>query len=275
MIYIGCHLSVTNGYEAMGNQMVDFGGNTFAWFTRNPRGGKSKDVSDEDVAALQEVLKDNEFGTLVAHASYTMNLCSVKPETRANGLDMLKQDLQKMEKLPGQYYNFHPGSHTGQGAEVGIQQIADGLNEALWPDMHTTVLLETMAGKGSEVGRSFEELKKIIDLVQCNDKLGVCFDTCHTWDAGYDLVNNLDGVLEQFDKIIGLDRLKAVHFNDSKNDCGAGKDRHEKLGEGFIGMDAMRKIATHPAFQGLPFILETPNDDAGYIKEIATVNSWF
>ncbi|MCR4830571.1 MAG: deoxyribonuclease IV [Pseudobutyrivibrio sp.] len=275
MIYIGCHLSVTNGYEAMGNQMVDFGGNTFAWFTRNPRGGKSKDVSDEDVAALQEVLKDNEFGTLVAHASYTMNLCSAKPETRANGLDMLKQDLQKMEKLPGQYYNFHPGSHTGQGAEVGIQQIADGLNEALWSDMHTTVLLETMAGKGSEVGRSFEELKKIIDLVQCNDKLGVCFDTCHTWDAGYDLVNNLDGVLEQFDKIIGLDRLKAVHFNDSKNDCGAGKDRHEKLGEGFIGMDAMRKIATHPAFQGLPFILETPNDDAGYIKEIATVNSWF
>lgn len=275
MIYIGCHLSVTNGYEAMGNQMVDFGGNTFAWFTRNPRGGKSKDVSDEDVAALQEVLKDNEFGILVAHASYTMNLCSAKPETRANGLDMLKQDLQKMEKLPGQYYNFHPGSHTGQGAEVGIQQIADGLNEALWPDMHTTVLLETMAGKGSEVGRSFEELKKIIDLVQCKDKLGVCFDTCHTWDAGYDLVNNLDGVLEQFDKIIGLDRLKAVHFNDSKNDCGAGKDRHEKLGEGFIGMDAMRKIATHPVFQGLPFILETPNDDAGYIKEIATVNSWF
>ena len=275
MIYIGCHLSVTNGYEAMGHQMVDFGGNTFAWFTRNPRGGKSKDVSDEDVAALQKVLKDNEFGTLVAHASYTMNLCSSNPETRANGLDMLKQDLQKMEKLPGQYYNFHPGSHTGQGEDVGIQQIAAGLNEALWSDMHTTVLLETMAGKGSEVGRSFEELRKIIDLVECNDKLGVCFDTCHTWDAGYDLVNNLDGVLEEFDKIIGLDRLKAVHFNDSKNDCGAGKDRHEKLGDGFIGIDAMKKIATHPVFEGLPFILETPNDDAGYIKEIATVNSWF
>lgn len=258
----------------MGRQMVDFGGNTFAWFTRNPRGGKSKDIVPEDVQALSAVLAEKSFGKLVAHGSYTMNLCSANPETRANGLDMLKKDLEKMEYLPGQYYNFHPGSHTGQGAEAGIEQIADGLNKALFPQMHTTVLLETMAGKGSEVGRSFEELKEIIDRVELKDKLGVCFDTCHTWDSGYDIVNDLDGVLDKFDKIIGLSRLKAVHFNDSKNPCGAAKDRHEKLGQGFIGMEAMKRIAQHPAFEELPFILETPNDDEGYIQEIATVKSW-
>ncbi len=274
MIYIGCHLTVTNGYEAMGRQMVDFGGNTFAWFTRNPRGGKSKDIVPEDVQALSAVLAEKSFGKLVAHGSYTMNLCSANPETRANGLDMLKKDLEKMEYLPGQYYNFHPGSHTGQGAEAGIEQIADGLNKALFPEMQTTVLLETMAGKGSEVGRNFEELKEIIDRVELSDKLGVCFDTCHTWDSGYDIVNDLDGVLGKFDEIIGLGRLKAVHFNDSKNPCGAAKDRHEKLGQGFIGMEAMKRIAQHPAFEGLPFILETPNDDEGYIQEIATVKSW-
>ena len=274
MIYIGCHLTVTNGYEAMGRQMVDFGGNTFAWFTRNPRGGKSKDIVPEDVQALSAVLAEKSFGKLVAHGSYTMNLCSANPETRANGLDMLKKDLEKMEYLPGQYYNFHPGSHTGQGAEAGIEQIADGLNKALFPEMQTTVLLETMAGKGSEVGRNFEELKEIIDRVELSDKLGVCFDTCHTWDSGYDIVNDLDGVLGKFDEIIGLSRLKAVHFNDSKNPCGAAKDRHEKLGQGFIGMGAMKRIAQHPAFDGLPFILETPNDDEGYIQEIATVKSW-
>ncbi len=274
MIYIGCHLTVTNGYEAMGRQMVDFGGNTFAWFTRNPRGGKSKDIVPEDVQALSAVLAEKSFGKLVAHGSYTMNLCSVNPETRANGLDMLKKDLEKMEYLPGQYYNFHPGSHTGQGAEAGIEQIAEGLNKALFPEMRTTVLLETMAGKGSEVGRNFEELKEIIDRVELSDKLGVCFDTCHTWDSGYDIVNDLDGVLGKFDEIIGLGRLKAVHFNDSKNPCGAAKDRHEKLGQGFIGMEAMKRIAQHPAFEGLPFILETPNDDEGYIQEIATVKSW-
>ncbi len=274
MIYIGCHLSVTNGYEAMGRQMLSFGGNTFSWFTRNPRGGKSKDVIPSDVKALADILEEKKFGKLVAHASYTMNLCSANPETRANGLDMLKKDLEKMEALPYQYYNFHPGSHTGQGADVGVEQIAEGLNKALFPEMKTTVLLETMAGKGSEVGRSFEELRQIIDLVELDDKLGVCFDTCHTWDAGYDIVNNLEGVLDQFDKIIGLDRLKAVHFNDSKNDCGSHKDRHEKLGQGMIGMDAMKKIATHPVFEGLPFILETPNDDEGYIQEIALVKEW-
>ena len=275
MIHIGCHLTVTNGYEAMGHQMSEFGGDTFAWFTRNPRGGKSTDIDPEDVKALSEILAEKKFGRLVAHGSYTMNLCSANPETRANGLDMLQKDLEKMEALPGQYYNFHPGSHTGQGTETGIEQIAEGLNKALFPEMKTTVLLETMAGKGSEVGRSFEELKAIIDRVELSDKLGVCFDTCHTWDAGYDIAGNLDGVLEQFDKAIGLERLKAVHFNDSKNPCGAAKDRHEKLGQGFIGMDAMKRFAMHPAFEGLPFILETPNDDEGYIEEIATVKSWF
>lgn len=275
MIYIGCHLSVTNGYEAMGRQMVAFGGDTFSWFTRNPRGGKSKDVDPRDAQALEKLLSEKRFGKLVAHASYTMNLCSANPDTRANGLDMLKKDLEKMEYLPNQFYNFHPGSHTGQGSDVGISQIAEGLNNALWPEMKTTVLLETMAGKGSEVGRSFEELRQIIDLVELNDKLGVCFDTCHTWDAGYDIAGDLDGVLDQFDKIIGLHRLKAVHFNDSKNECGSGKDRHEKLGQGMIGMEAMKRFAMHPAFEGLPFILETPNDDEGYVKEIETVKGWF
>ena len=275
MIFIGCHLSVTNGYEAMGKQMTEFDGNTFAWFTRNPRGGKAKDMEPEDVKKLQGILEKEKFGKLVAHASHTMNLCSAKPETRANGLDMLQQDLRRMEQVPNQYYNFHPGSHTGQGAEVGIEQIADGLNASLFPEMHTTVLLETMAGKGSEVGKTFEELREIIDRVELKDKLGVCLDTCHVWDGGYDIVNDFDGVLTQFDKIIGLDRLKAIHFNDSKNECGAAKDRHEKLGQGCIGMEAMKRIAMHPTLQGLPFILETPNDDAGYIKEIATIKGWF
>ena len=274
MIYIGCHLSVTNGYEAMGRQMTEFGGNTFAWFTRNPRGGKAKEIDDADVKKLQAILEKEKFGKLVAHASYTMNLCSAKEETRANGLDMLKQDLKRMEQVPNQLYNFHPGSHTGQGPEIGIQQIAAGLNESLWPEMKTTVLLETMAGKGSEVGKTFEELREIIDRTTLNEKLGVCLDTCHIWDGGYDIVNDLDGVITKFDKIIGLDRLKAIHFNDSKNECGAAKDRHEKLGQGCIGMEAMKRIALHPALQNLPFILETPNDDQGYIEEIALVNSW-
>ena len=274
MIYIGCHLSVTNGYEAMGRQMMDFGGNTFAWFTRNPRGGKAKDLDLADVEKLRVILEKETFGTLVAHASYTMNLCSAKPETRANALDMLKQDLQRMEQIPNQYYNFHPGSHTGQGTEIGIQQIADGLNQFIWPEMTTTILLETMAGKGSEVGKTFEELREIIDRTTLQEKLGVCLDTCHIWDGGYDIVNDLDGVLTQFDNIIGLHRLKAIHFNDSKNECGAAKDRHEKLGQGCIGMEAMKRIARHPALQNLPFILETPNDDVGYKAEIALVNRW-
>jgi deoxyribonuclease-4 len=274
MINIGCHLSVTNGYEAMGRQMMDFGGNTFAWFTRNPRGGKAKELDPADVEKLRVILEKETFGTLVAHASYTMNLCSAKPETRANALDMLKQDLQRMEQIPNQYYNFHPGSHTGQGTETGIQQIADGLNQSIWPEMKTTILLETMAGKGSEVGKTFEELREIIDRTTLQEKIGVCLDTCHIWDGGYDIVNDLEGVLTKFDNIIGLHRLKAIHFNDSKNECGAAKDRHEKLGQGCIGMEAMKRIALHPALQNLPFILETPNDDAGYKAEIALVNRW-
>ena len=274
MIYIGCHLSVTDGYLAMGERMSLFGGNTFAWFTRNPRGGRTKPVLPEDITALNLHIEKEHFGPLVAHGSYTMNLCSAKEETRANGLDMLRQDLQRMELLPGNLYNFHPGSHTGQGTEAGIGQIAEALNSVLTHEMQTTVLLETMAGKGSEVGGTFEELREIIDRVECGDKIGVCFDTCHTWDAGYDIVHDLDGVLQHFDDMIGLSRLKAVHFNDSKNDMGSHKDRHEKLGCGFLGMEAMKRIALHPALQGLPFILETPNEDEGYIAEIHTILDW-
>lgn len=274
MIYIGCHLSVTDGYKAMGETMSRFGGNTFAFFTRNPRGGKSKPLIREDAEGLLTHMREEAFGPLAAHGSYTMNLCSANPDTRANGLDMITQDLARMEMLPGNLYNFHPGAHTGQGMETGIQQISDVLNQVLTPEIHTTVLLETMAGKGSEIGGTFEELREIIDRVNCREKLGVCFDTCHTWDAGYDLVTDLDGVLHHFDDVIGLSRLRAVHFNDSKNDRGSHKDRHEKLGRGFIGMEAMKRIALHPALQGLPFILETPNEDQGYIEEIRTVREW-
>ena len=274
VIYIGCHLSVTDGYEAMGKTMSRFGGNTFAWFTRNPRGGKTKPVIPEDIERLQVHRKQEKFGPLVVHGSYTMNLCSAKEETRANGLNMLSQDLTCMELLPGNFYNFHPGSHTGQGTETGIRQIAEALNQVMRPEIQTTVLLETMAGKGSEIGGTFEELREIIDRVECKDRIGVCFDTCHTWDAGYDLVNDLDGVLHHFDDVIGLDRLKAIHFNDSKNDRGSHKDRHEKLGKGFLGMEVMKRIALHPALAGLPFILETPNEEEGYIAEIHTVLGW-
>ena len=274
-IYIGCHLSVTNGYEAMGRTMLTLGGSTFAFFTRNPRGGKSKDLPPEDAAALLALLNREQAGPLVAHGSYTMNLCAANPATRENGLDMLEKDLLRMEQLPGNYYNFHPGAHVGQGAETGIQLIADALNRFFTPAMQTTVLLETMAGKGSEVGGRFEELREIIDRTELSDRLGVCLDTCHVWDAGYDLVHDLDGVLEEFDRVIGLERLKAIHFNDSKNDCGSHKDRHEKLGQGRLGIEAMRRIARHPALTGLPFILETPNDEAGYRAEIRTVRSWF
>lgn len=275
MIYIGCHLSVTNGYEAMGHTMTRFGGSTFAWFTRNPRGGKTRPADPEDIAALRKLLQKNNFGPLAAHGSYTMNLCSAAEKTRENGLDMLTQDLQRMELLPGNLYNFHPGAHTGQGMETGIVQIAEALNQVIRPETATTVLLETMAGKGTEIGGSFEELREIIDRVEYTDKVGVCMDTCHIWDAGYDIVNDPDGVIRHFDDVIGLPRLKAVHFNDSKNERGSHKDRHEKLGQGHLGMEAMKRIAMHPALQGLPFILETPNDDSGYMEEIRTVLSWF
>jgi len=274
MIYIGCHLSVTRGYEAMGRTMLEFGGNTFAWFTRNPRGGKTRDVDPEDAAALNALLRREGFGPMVAHGSYTMNLCAANPVTRANGIDMLARDLERMALFPGSLYNFHPGAHTGQGVERGIEQIAEALNGAMGPEPRTTVLLETMAGKGSEVGGCFEELREILDRAAHPERLGVCFDTCHTWDAGYDIAEDLDGVLTRFDKVVGLDRLRAVHFNDSKNARGSRKDRHEKLGQGCIGMEALRRVALHPALQGLPFILETPNDDAGYRWEIHTVLDW-
>ena len=274
MIYIGCHLSVTDGYAAMGETISRMGGNTFAFFTRNPRGGKTKPADPADIGALSAYMKNERFGPLVAHGSYTMNLCSANQTTRENGLDMLTQDLERMEMLPGNLYNFHPGSHTGQGTETGIAQITEALNSVMKPDMHTTVLLETMAGKGSEIGGTFEELREIIDRTECREKIGVCFDTCHTWDAGYDLVGDLDGVLSHFDDVIGLDRLLAVHFNDTKNARGSHKDRHEKLGQGHLGMEAMRRIAQHPALQGLPFVLETPNDEAGYAEEIRIIKSW-
>lgn len=258
----------------MGKHAVALGGNTFAFFTRNPRGGKAKDIDPEDAKHLLDFMEEQKFGKLVAHAPYTMNLCAEKEEIRTFSLNMLKDDLQRMEYLPGNYYNFHPGSHVGQGSEKGIEIISDALNQSLWQEMTTTVLLETMAGKGSEVGRNFEELKAIIDRVTQKDKLGVCLDTCHIWDGGYDIVEHLDEVLEEFDRVIGLERLKAVHFNDSCNERDSHKDRHAKLGEGKIGLEAMKRVATHPLLQGKPFILETPNEDDGYAKEIAIVKSW-
>lgn len=274
MIYIGNHLASSKGYVAMGKMALELDADTFAFFTRNPRGGCAKEIKPQDAQKLRDLMQEHQFGTLVAHAPYTMNVCSAKEDVRQFAKDMLKDDMKRMEFTPNNYYNFHPGSHVGQGTEVAIPMIAEALNEALTPEMNTTVLLETMAGKGSEVGRSFEELRAIIDLVALQDKIGVCFDTCHVWDAGYDIVNNLDGVLEEFDRVIGIDRLKAIHFNDSLNDCGAHKDRHAKIGEGKIGAEAMKRIVQHPLLQGKPFILETPNDDEGYAREIAMIREW-
>lgn len=274
MFYIGNHLSASKGYLAMGKQAVKLGANTFAFFTRNPRGGKAKEMDEADVAKYLDYAKEQEFGKLVAHAPYTMNLCAAKEDIRNFSREMIADDLRRMEYTPGNYYNFHPGSHVGQGAEAGIEMIADALNAVLTKEQTTTVLLETMAGKGSEVGRSFEELREIIDRVELKEKLGVCFDTCHVWDGGYDIVNNLDGVLTEFDKVIGLDRLCAVHFNDSMNELGSHKDRHQKIGEGKLGVEAMKRITLHPALAGKPFILETPNEDEGYAKEIAMIKEW-
>ncbi len=273
-MYIGNHLSSSKGFEHMGKEALRLGANTFAFFTRNPRGGAAKAIDPEDARRLQKLMEEHHFGKLVAHAPYTMNVCAAKEDIRRFSRDMLQDDLERMAYLPGNYYNFHPGSHVGQGAEKAIPMIADALNCALKPGHQTTVLLETMAGKGSEVGRSFEELRAILDLVELSDKVGVCFDTCHVWDGGYDIVDRLDGVLEEFDRVIGLDRLKAVHFNDSMNPCGAHKDRHQKIGEGEIGAAAMKAVILHPLLADKPFILETPNDDDGYAKEIAMIRSW-
>lgn len=274
MIYIGNHLSSTKGFEEMGKMAMKLGGDTFAFFTRNPRGGSAKEIVPADATKLNALMFAQGFGKLVAHAPYTMNVCSAKEDIRQFSREMLKEDMARMEYVPGNYYNFHPGSHTGLGTDVAIPMIADALNAALTPEMNTIVLLETMAGKGSEVGATFEELRAIIDLVELQDKVGVCFDTCHVWDGGYDIVNNLDGVLEEFDRVIGLDRLKAVHFNDSMNDCGSHKDRHACVGEGKIGTEAMKRVVQHPLLQDKPFILETPNDDEGYAREIALMRSW-
>lgn len=271
---IGNHLSASKGYAAMGKAALVLDANTFAFFTRNPRGGKAKEIDEKDVEKFLNFAKEHEFGKIVAHAPYTMNLCAAKEDVRSFSKEMLLDDLKRMEYTPYNYYNFHPGSHVGQGAEKGIALIAEALNEALKPEQTTTVLLETMAGKGTEVGRTFEELREILDRVELNDKMGVCLDTCHVWDGGYDIVNDLDGVLNEFDHVIGLDRLKAVHFNDSMNDCGSHKDRHAKIGEGKIGAEAMRRVALHPLLEGRPFILETPNDDEGYRREIQMVREW-
>ena len=274
MIFIGNHLSSSDGYLAMGKAASKLGANTFAFFTRNPRGGTAKEIDPADAQALNDYLKEHNFGKLVAHAPYTMNLCSDKPDIRVFAKNMLIDDLKRMEATPNQYYNFHPGSHVGQGVEETIPVIAGALNDAMFAGMTTTVLLETMAGKGTEIGRNFEEIKQIIDLVKDKEHIGVCLDTCHVWDGGYDIVSDFDKVLNEFDAVIGLDKLKAIHINDSMNPLGAHKDRHEKIGLGHIGDEAFKKIVQNPRVQNLPFILETPNDDDGYAAEIEKIKGW-
>ena len=272
MRYLGCHLSASDGNLAMVRTAQSIGANTFAFFTRNPRGSKAKAEDPADCAAAMDALKQLAFGKLVAHGAYTMNLCTADPESRAFAASVLCDDLRRMAALPGNYYNFHPGSHVGQGTETGISQIVDALKQALAPGYPVTVLLETMAGKGSEIGGKFEELKAIMDGVG-SDRIGVCLDTCHVWDGGYDIVNDLDGVLEEFDRIVGLKRLCALHLNDSKNVFGSHKDRHECIGSGNLGLATFEKIINHPALAGLPMILETPNELPGYQKEIALLRS--
>ncbi len=271
---VGCHLSTSDGYAAMGSTAVSIDATTFAFFTRNPRGGNAKALDPADVAALRDTLASEGFGKLVAHAPYTMNLCSAKAETVEFARRAMSGDLERMEALPGNYYNFHPGSHVKQGADTGIELICAGLNEVLVPGQATIVLLETMAGKGSEVGRTFEELARILDGVHHDELMGVCLDTCHVWDGGYDVVGALDQVLDEFDRVVGLERLKALHLNDSKNPLGSHKDRHACLGEGHLGLEAFRQIVNHPALRGLPMILETPGGMEGYEREIALLRSF-
>ena len=268
MLNIGCHLSSSKGFENMGKEALKIGANTFQFFTRNPRGGKAKEIDPKDVEAFLKLAKENKFVKILAHAPYTLNSCSADERTREFAFEMMADDLKRMEYTPNSLYNFHPGSHVKQGVEIGIDYIVELLNKVLKPEQTTTVLLETMAGKGTEVGRSFEEIAEIISRVELKNHMGVCLDTCHVYDAGYDIVNDLDGVLEQFDKIIGLDRLKAIHLNDSKNLFASHKDRHEKIGEGSIGIEAIARIINHPKLKGIPFFLETPNELDGYAKEI-------
>ncbi len=273
MLYLGCHLSSAKGFAAMGREALRLGANTFQFFTRNPRGGKAKELDEADAQALRALMAEHGFGKIVAHAPYTINPCAAVERTREFALETMADDLKRLEALPGQYYNFHPGSHVGQETEVGIEKIADALNTVLRPEQSTTVLLETMAGKGSEVGGRFEELREIIDRVELQSHLGVCLDTCHVWDGGYDVRDNLDAVLEEFDRVLGLARLRALHLNDSKNPLGAHKDRHEKIGQGHLGEAAFAAVVNHPALRGLPMVLETPNEPAGYAAEIARLRA--
>lgn len=273
MLNIGCHLSTTKGFENMGKEALQIGANTFQFFTRNPRGGKAKEIDMDDMEALLKIARENNFATILAHAPYTLNACSADERTREFAREMMVDDLNRMELMPNNLYNFHPGSHVKQGVEIGINYIVGLLNTVLSKDQTTTVLLETMAGKGSEVGRTFEEIAEIISRVELKEKMGVCLDTCHIYDAGYDIVNDLDKVLEEFDAVIGLDRLKAIHLNDSKNPFKSHKDRHEKIGEGFLGLEAITRIINHPKLKHLPFFLETPNELDGYAKEIEILRS--
>lgn len=268
MFVIGCHLSFTKGYEAIGIEALSIGANTFQFFTRSPRGGKARDLDLMDLDKLNRILLTHDFKHVLAHAPYTLNACSEKDYTRQYAEEVMRDDLYRMSFIKGSLYNFHPGSHTGQGVDKGVELIAAMLNRVLTPQQETIVLLETMAGKGTEIGRSFEELKMIIDKVDVKEKLGVCWDTCHLYDAGYDLVNDLDGVIDSFDSIIGLDKLYAIHINDSKNPFKSHKDRHEKIGQGSLGLEAFEALINHPKLKHLPFYLETPNDVEGYGKEI-------
>lgn len=271
---IGCHLSCSKGYANMAREAASIGANTFQFFTRNPRGGKAKDIDPADVEAYVELARDAGIATILAHAPYTLNPAAAKDDTRDFAVSTLADDLARMEATPHQLYNMHPGSHVGQGADVGIEKIADALNQVLGPGQTTTLLLETMAGKGSEVGATFEELAAVIERVDLSERMGVCLDTCHVWEAGYDIVGDLDGVLEEFDRVVGLDRLRAIHLNDSKNPIGAHKDRHEVIGGGHIGLDALAAVTAHPALRHLPFFLETPHDKvAEYGEEIASLRA--
>lgn len=269
MLRIGCHLSSSKGYLAMGREAVNIKAGTFQFFTRNPRGGNAKAIVPSDVKDFLDFAGEHDISRILGHAPYTLNACSADEKVRDFALRAMTEDLQRMEYTPGNCYNFHPGSHVGQGVETGIDLIARLLNQVLKPEQHTTVLLETMAGKGSEIGSRFEELREILDRADLKEHMGVCLDTCHVWDGGYDIVNHLDQVVAEFDRIIGLPRLKAVHLNDSMNPLGAHKDRHARIGEGHIGADAMVRIINHPAFRELPFYLETPNELPGYAREIA------
>ncbi|MDD5923911.1 MAG: deoxyribonuclease IV [Clostridia bacterium] len=275
MLKIGAHLSASKGFMNMAKQAEEIGGNTFQFFTRNPRGFAAKDIDTNDVERFNEYTKEKGFAKILAHAPYTLNPCSAEERVRELALMIMEDDIKRMEYIPDNYYNFHPGSHVGQGEELGINFTAELLNKVVKPDQTTTILLETMAGKGSEIGRSFEQLRQIIDLVEHNEKIGVCLDTCHVYDAGYDIVNDLDGVLDRFDSIIGLSRLKAIHLNDSKNPFESHKDRHEKIGEGSLGIDAIKRIITHPKLCHLPFFLETPNELDGYAHEISLLKKLY